>query len=445
LNYYLIYPNAVLQQIVPNPTTMITLQVGNKVAYVNNDKVKSEFILGMISDLGSEGGVIPVLERFHGIIGNYINFLHGKPSEIVSASKLLTAFEMDTYFLDVGYFKYLIAQLLQHWSVYSQEFFQLLTDDDLFREICLFLPLPLVPDFYIFKPSFIREWLKIATTGQIMTTVANKEADKVATKTVNIPQLQRLLDNHISIRIKVRSYKNTDSDIDGSVSRIAVILYDQQTGSSEITYYYFYSGLLANHVKEIKYVSGDGEHIQYSYKREFSETGTLTREAETTHMRNADTGNDDTRDLVLDYYSNNQLARRVEELNNDLDGLQENYLESGKLIRRAEYLGGIQHGLHHFYDETSQCYITYHYDMEIKQGQYQKVSDNGQILVEGQYLNDLRTGQWYRYYPQRDEYTLTNYENDVRNGLFQVYRVDGSLIISGHYRDDRIVGKLHRY
>jgi len=67
---------------------------------------------------------------------------------------------MNTYYLDSKYFKYLVSELFLYWFEYSQEFFELLRDPDLIREICLHLPLPLVEKVagkYITKPSFIRE------------------------------------------------------------------------------------------------------------------------------------------------------------------------------------------------------------------------------------------------------------------------------------------------
>ena len=82
---------------------MITLKVGPKTAYINNSKFHSESITGMMSGAGDIDLTIDVPPKYWSVIGNYINFMHGRASEIVSAKKLADCFNMNTFFLDTEY------------------------------------------------------------------------------------------------------------------------------------------------------------------------------------------------------------------------------------------------------------------------------------------------------------------------------------------------------
>ena len=138
-----------------------------KKAYVSNDKFHGEAIKGMMSSeysTNTEDLTIYVPLQYNPVIGNYINFLHGKPTEITTVSKLSECFVMNIYFLDPNYFNYLMSQLLIHWT--SNKLYGVLdaiTIPGLVDDICLHLPFNLLPDNYKLQPNFVKDWF--ATTG----------------------------------------------------------------------------------------------------------------------------------------------------------------------------------------------------------------------------------------------------------------------------------------
>lgn len=198
--------------------TMITLLITQtddsdqqkviKRAKVANDKIASEVVRDMLGSEYVTGTVelpIPVPERFNNVIGNYVNFLHGKATEITTNKKLLQCFLMNMFFSDPNYFSFLIQQLLLHWSgnavatvlpnkakmsgdVAVVESLSALPDMlvtqstetngylDLVREIELHLPFHLVSDYYKTLPSFVKEWLTV-TDNHHVTINGNEEVN----------------------------------------------------------------------------------------------------------------------------------------------------------------------------------------------------------------------------------------------------------------------------
>lgn len=144
-----------------------------KRAYVDNREVHSEIIVEMMKDLATADVEIPVPEKYNKVIGNYINFLHNRPTEIrADKQKLLDCFLMSTYYLDVEYFKYLIDQLLLHWPENSGNYSRLLIELKdkgrknitylyLLHDINTHLPLNLIATDVIVDAKFIKEWLAI--------------------------------------------------------------------------------------------------------------------------------------------------------------------------------------------------------------------------------------------------------------------------------------------
>jgi len=146
---------------------MVVFIVEDKRVVIPNDKaLKSELITQMVKESG-ESFEFTVPWTYNNIIGNYINFLHGKPTNIITASKIVKCLEMAAHFRDYYYAQYLTYQSYDIWNEVMQGINDL-PDDNIKRRIQYYIftnaPLNFAPDdLFSYIPfsnrNFIKQWL----------------------------------------------------------------------------------------------------------------------------------------------------------------------------------------------------------------------------------------------------------------------------------------------
>jgi len=124
----------------------------------------------MIADLGQDDVDIFVPPRYTPVTDYYVDFItkisYDKKGEVTYPINLLTisdinvlflCFFMDIFFGDSVFFPYLMKQAYGIWHGFYPTI-SLLPDE---RLIYLYTPYELIPDEYMNRESFFREWLQI--------------------------------------------------------------------------------------------------------------------------------------------------------------------------------------------------------------------------------------------------------------------------------------------
>lgn len=143
-------------------TKMVVLLVGDKRAVIPYDKAVKSELLQFVMEVQGRDASYNVPERYHSIIGNYINYLHDRPTAITSVNKLVNCLELAAKFGDYSYGKYVVEQCYDRWdeviSIVST-----MTDDHVKSRIEWYLyslaPLNFVPDKLLTDREFIKQWL----------------------------------------------------------------------------------------------------------------------------------------------------------------------------------------------------------------------------------------------------------------------------------------------
>ena len=157
----------------------VTLFIEHEKVKVDNSLLRSsELVKSVIIDLGQDDVDIFVPSRYAPVIDYYLDFIHkisyDKEGEVIypaslpiidNTNDLFLCFFMETFFGDSTFFSYLMRQAYGIWHEFYP-IISLLPDE---RLIYLYTPYELVPDEYMDRESFFKEWLQInANTATIL-------------------------------------------------------------------------------------------------------------------------------------------------------------------------------------------------------------------------------------------------------------------------------------
>jgi hypothetical protein len=171
---------------------------------------RSELVKTRISIFSETSITIIIPQKFHSVISNYINFLTATTSQgIIDADKLKQCFYLESFLHDTYYFKYLMQQTLDNWSLVSPTIYTNL-NPDIQREVYLHCPYGYVPSSYMNKPFFFKEWSNINNN-----TVVKINSNSNNSNNSNSEQYHTIVNyysNEITITIKFHQMDN-GSDI----------------------------------------------------------------------------------------------------------------------------------------------------------------------------------------------------------------------------------------
>jgi len=174
-------------------STIFVIRQADKVreVNVNNEQLtSSKYITENLAPYQNSTLKIEVPDRYNKVIDIYLNFLQlpkpynylrdntfsddreglqkydpdtAKYPIIGDTQTLLTCFELESYFIDETFFRYLMVQVYRLWSNFQQCISRLPND----RLFYLHIPYPLVPERFTMSSSFRDEWLTINGDSQI--------------------------------------------------------------------------------------------------------------------------------------------------------------------------------------------------------------------------------------------------------------------------------------
>ena len=379
-----------------------------------NDKIHSEFIKGLLEDLHLGDLELVVDKKYHKVIGNYINFLHGRLSEITTLQKLLDCFNMNTYYSDGEYFKYLMKQLLAHWSRDYGDFGSLLDsnneddnddnnagkknnnhpkpDPDLEREIELYLPFNLLSDKFKLRQTFVKEWMTIKDNKTV-----TMDGDSVVINTTIQYNKTR-----VSAEAEARySYPwGIDVTSDNS-SRL----------SQYVTIYLFFP----------------------DYELE-SETPCLDKGEEGINENG----------LVRHWYGE-ELSVLAVPFDTASTASTAGTTAHRQLKSEVHYVDGVMEGKKLTWWPNGQLQINAYYEDDEPNGLYEEFNWDGKLMSSGEYDMGQNIGEWYEYDEEDDTYSYTDY--DVYNPrivqTYEKFAADGTLLESGKMQTGLKNGKWY--
>jgi len=130
----------------------------NTISVPNSIVHTSDTITHMLEYFNTSDVDIKVKQKYLHDLPIYVNFLYGKNhGTITNVDILLNCFDMESYFSDDEFFKYLMKQVYTIWD----QFFPVINQVPDERMVYLYTPYEFVPSKYMTNPSFFDEWLKI--------------------------------------------------------------------------------------------------------------------------------------------------------------------------------------------------------------------------------------------------------------------------------------------
>lgn len=310
------------------------------------------------------------------VVGNYINFLHGKASSITVANKLADCLLMNHYFADIDYADFLIQQLYQTqplWSRLFSEVVKRLTDsidamnsngtgydsltlDNVLRDIWLRTPFNLIADDIKFQVDFLHDWLKLQQQLYQQPNVNNGVIKKRLT--VDKVDYDITIDSNNHNFTVAYTIPNDISDGSDS-STVNSRRVDSATSNNLV-------------------VAGDRVEVDYLYHDNF----TLRQEA-----------------MAVNGCSPHGVFR--------------SWYEEGVLAQQTNYLMGSRHGSNKLWYRNGKLKLLEHYhNDELEGDSISYHADGVTVLAAGSYHHDRRVGAWKIY----DYYTKLTSSGNYRNG-----------------------------
>ena len=308
----------------------ITLVLGQSRVEVDNSRLQtSELVKGVISDLQQTNIDIIIPPEYWPVVDIYLDFINkisynekGKVLYthsflvISNIDILLLCFFMEAFFEDNAFFVYLMQQAYGIWDKFYPDI-KLLPDE---RLIYLYTPYEFVPEKYIDKESFFREWLSINANEDI--TLNGNRVYHTDVKYYPNEQAEEL-EVYLTIdRIKVGpSHKEAWYE------------------NGQPKYRYNFKDGKSDGLQEVWYENG-----QPKYRGDYK---------------------DDKRSgLQEEWYTNGQSQRRHNYKDDKPDGLQEGWYENGQDKYRGNFKDGKQDGLWERWYENGQLQSQQLYKMD---------------------------------------------------------------------------------
>lgn len=305
---------------------------------------------------------IEIPEKYINVVGNYINFLHDKPTLIDKPKKLLLCFLMSSYFDDSIYFKYLINETYKIWTIFKPYISNL--PFDLQREFYLYIPHEFVPIDFIEKPTFYEQWLEINKNNLI--TLDGKSEYIINVKYYGNGQIKQAY-NYI-IRKENRCYNEYKDNIRINTIELCGKMIRHGLGKD-----YYDNGQIEQEV----YCEND---MQQGLTRGWYDDGSLHFEGN--FKDNQRYG------PWKSWHKNGQLKWQSNHINDDkLEGSYKEWYDNGIVNLEGIYINGKRSGLWKCWNENGKLNWEINYKNGDADGTYKVWHNNGQIKLRGELVN----------------------------------------------------------
>lgn len=351
--------------------SMITFIVGDKKAYVANEKFHAEGIKGMMKVAKNTDIEIVVEPKFHHIIANYINFMHNTPNNITTVNELIAAFDMNTFFIDDNYFEFLIQQLLNFNPVDLASLLNHYENNNVYlaRDIEVHLPFNLVAEDFKLSPAFVKEWLKTEGNKKVLMENGNKLIDSQEYDYINLPKITFNQVSEVSGKIIGDIYLPYPRSIRITITQ------NGEVKPHKFVYDFYPDYKLKGERSEI---DGDGLYREWYINDQLS-IKQKYRDREEENQT---------------WYDNGQPKSDFYYKDRKLEGHWQEFTRQGVLKASGSYHRGKREGEWYEYypDKDEYSYMNY-YGGKLN-GLYERFNSNGLLLEASNYENDIKQDNW---------------------------------------------------
>jgi len=389
--------------------TVTFINDDSNICVPNNLIVSSDMINDMIAMCNTIDVYIKVKDKYKHIFNIYLNFLYNKKQRIKHVNVLVECFDMESFFIDMKFFMYLIQQAYGVWT----EFLPVIQQLPDTRTIYLHTPYEFIPDSYTSNPAFFNAWLKINANSTI---------------TIN---------NH-------HGYSNDVYYFDK----------DKQHVSLLVTYHIVKWERVGLSHKRIWY-PGTGQLKQQFHYKDKKQDGVQREWYDNTNqdhtfgqLKHQFYCKDDKKDgIYQSWYANGQLCCYGEYKDKHLDGMYQTWHDNGQLKYQAYYEKGRPVGLCESWyvdnvdnNNNGQLKSRRNYKDGNCHGIQQTWYANGQLEKQNYYELGEWVGLWEEWYEDGQLKYQRNYTDSRQHGENRAWHADGHM----HQHDLYDMGKFVR-
>ena len=311
-----------------------------KLEVPNHNIETSDYINNLLTDLNVNDISVDVTSKFASVFVFYLDFLNHVTHDINDINTLLECFDMESYFVDDTFFKYLMFQAYPMWK----DFYPHISDIPDKSMAYLYCPHEFVPNNYMNKPEFFKLWLKINQNVYVVL-------------------------NHDEIY-----YTETEYYDNGHIGRLNVYMVDAHNKKRLGTGYRFIQGWYENGGLETRtrYINGWVNGVTEGWYERNSDS-------DSENISDNDSDNDSDQNGQLRYrynyvkgkkqglqenwYENGQIEYQKNYDDEEFNGLQTNWYNNGQLEYQRNYVDGKLHGVQIGWFENGELNYKSLYDM----------------------------------------------------------------------------------
>jgi len=420
-----------------------------KFVFPYSDELMSEYIRDVVEAFNDEDLIIPIPDKYCSVIDNYISFIYGERTPIVSNDKLLLTFQLCTLLVDDSYFNYLLEQVFDNWSDMSRIVYNNF-DDDLKWAFFLQSPYDFIPNYLLDNELFMSQWEKfnqnvIIKVNQGDDIYYNNIESINDSNNRTIQTYHTINGKEVGYKKQIEYYGNSDNIetekywFDGKEDgiwrwwyNIQTEINDQQTeGILREQGLHFTEFIARRRTLECEghYVNGKEHGVWrqwYNNQREINDQQTTGILPQGESLRHIEDGLLHT--LKLEQYY----------VNGELDGISRQWYDNNQHTLKLEehYVKGKLNGVWREWYNTQR---------EINDQQTDKRSEgilrekglHQTLECEGHYVNGKKHGVW-RWWYNNDQHTLKleeHYVNDKLDGILRQWFVDNQQTTGIHQRE----------
>jgi len=352
----------------------------------------SETVVNLLTDLKLDDVDINVPPQYSSVLHIYLDFVNKisfdelnkviYPDNLLSiddVDTLLLCFDMESFFADQAFFVYLMRQTYKVWNSFYQHV-PSLPDE---RLVYLYTPYEFVPEKYMNRPPFFKEWLEINANSK-------------------------------------------------------VVLNGNEVYYTDVTYY------SNGQIDKLKaYHTINEQEVGYSFKVDWYDNPSI-QGGQLEYRTNYKNGKLD--GLQEGWYKNGQAKYRTNYKDGKLDGLQEAWyanpsIQGGQLEYRTNYKDGKLDGLWEAWYADGQREYRWNYKDDEPDGPWEYWYAGGQPEYRFNYKDGKQDGLQEGWYADGQDKYRTNYKDGKRDGLQKGWYADGRPKYVQEYRMDVLISE----
>ena len=340
----------------------VTFVVGDIEEQIPNSVIaSSEYVENMLAYFNTPDITIDVKNKYVPVFNIYLAFLHNSinshddinlHNNIKDINTLMLCFDMESYFIDNEFFRYLMDKAYSMWN----EFVPLIAKTPDERLVYLYSPYEFVPTRYMDKDTFFDSWLEINSNVDIVLNGNDVYHTDVTYYDKYNKRIKELVTYHtigkqeVGYKYQLEWYKNQDGQ-----KRQLRFLFQYRDGKINGLHEEWYENGKLNFRANFK----DGK--ENGLLESWYENGQIYR---LEHYKDGRYHGLHQRWYANDSGQNGKLVYQANYDYGKKDGLQEEWYDNGQLKYKENYKHGKRVGLNEYWNKDGQITGIKLYDVE---------------------------------------------------------------------------------